>query len=467
MNYALVANPPISYAYLWNPTGNAFIEPTLSSTALAVTSLQSLPAGNGDWQSVSLLNSTSPRSYPIVSFSYIVAYKELNVYGSAMTQDRALALVEFLSYVVHGGQGLAAALNYVPLPPNVVAIDDATISSITYNGLPPSPSAPPPPTPKSFEADLTGLVGWNVEGLSTTLANLLVSHQVSVSVPIGPVSLTPVSESGSFQQSINLSTRIESPGTVTAILQMFETSLLPSFHATPRSSTATGPLMTSINQVLLAKSNDPFYTEWWVNGPLSNGSPVQILNGWTSVTGSENLNLPGIGTRPAWIATSQPNQTLSIMLPSMMGVTAPATSTNIAMNLNLLWSYDKSSDLLLRTVKTATLTIHSVALQNLPNTCYPSCSGSPYTTVTVTNDMSANLNVALLLSSTDISLAKPHPASSTSSLMDLLAGLPWMSAGFAGLAAGAIIGVTVWLTRKYRRTVMPKPTPSSGAAPTF
>lgn len=134
LNYALSANPPMTYAYLWNPTGAKYIEPTLSSSVLAASSLPSLPAGNGNWQAVSLLNSNNPGAYPVVTFSYIMVYQELNVYGSAMSQTRAQALVNFLWFVVHDGQNQATLLSYVALAPLVVANAEATIRLITYNG---------------------------------------------------------------------------------------------------------------------------------------------------------------------------------------------------------------------------------------------------------------------------------------------------------------------------------------------
>jgi phosphate transport system substrate-binding protein len=134
LNYALSTSPPISYAFLWNPTGNSFIAPTLSSTGLAATSLSTLPAGNGNWQTINLLNSNNSGAYPIVTFSYIMVYQELNVYGSAMTQARAQTLVNYLWFVVHDGQNQATPLSFVALPSNVVTNAETTIRSITYNG---------------------------------------------------------------------------------------------------------------------------------------------------------------------------------------------------------------------------------------------------------------------------------------------------------------------------------------------
>jgi phosphate transport system substrate-binding protein len=139
LDYALAAIPPMSYAFLFNPNaapGSNYIEPTLSSTSLAASSISSsyLPAGNGNWTSVSLLNSSNPGAYPIVTFSYIMIYQELNIYGSTMNQARAQALVNYLWFVVHGGQAQAAPLSYVALTSVVVANAEATLRTITYNG---------------------------------------------------------------------------------------------------------------------------------------------------------------------------------------------------------------------------------------------------------------------------------------------------------------------------------------------
>jgi len=121
-------------AAIQNPAAN-WIQPSLSSTESAVQSgaATGLPAGDESWESVSLLNTPDANAYPIVSFTYLLAYKELNVIPE-MTQERATALVQFLGYVVHDGQQLSPGLAYAQLPSNVVQIDEATIQSITFNG---------------------------------------------------------------------------------------------------------------------------------------------------------------------------------------------------------------------------------------------------------------------------------------------------------------------------------------------
>lgn len=460
LDYALSASPPLSYAYLWNPTGNAYIAPSLSSTALAVSTVTNLPAGNGNWQTVTLVNSSNPGAYPIVSFSYIIVYQELNVYGAAMTQNRAADLVEFLTYVVHGGQSLAPALNFAPLTANVASIDDATIKSITYNGqtpspsLPPSPVTTPPPMPTSFQLNLNGNVGWNVEGLDSQQVNLLESHSVGLSVsPIPLITFTPVTESGSFEQSINLSTRVESPGTASGLARSLLTSIAGS-----ASSALGGSSGSAIQTMLTAQASNPDYTEWWVNGPLSNGSPVQIVNGWSSVTGSETLNLgTSLGSRPAWIVTSALSQTFNLNIPNVSSPLGTSSTATASANLSLLWSFDKSSDLLLRNNSTLSLTMHSVT----PTTIFTSVGT---VSATVTRDMAITLDLTMLLSSTNVGSARPHGAST---LTDMFASMPWIPLGIGGLVAGVTAAaLAFWLSKRARTTSSQPPSqPSAPAQP--
>jgi len=121
-------------AKVQNPAGN-FVLPTTVSTehAAQAAASQGLPSGAESWAEVSLLNTEGENSYPIVSFSYIIVYKELNVVPG-MTQEKATALVDFLWYLMHDGQDIAPELSYAQLPANVVEINEDTLKSITYNG---------------------------------------------------------------------------------------------------------------------------------------------------------------------------------------------------------------------------------------------------------------------------------------------------------------------------------------------
>jgi len=125
----------MSYAYLQNIEGR-FIEPTLQTTAAAAAAVApTLPKGDESWFHVSLLNAPGADSYPIASFSYLLVYKDLSVLPT-MTKEKAQALVEFLWWAIHDGQKYASALEYVPLPPEVVAVNEATIKMITFKGEP-------------------------------------------------------------------------------------------------------------------------------------------------------------------------------------------------------------------------------------------------------------------------------------------------------------------------------------------
>ncbi len=93
----------MTVAAVENPSGD-YIMPTLDSTTAAAQAVASsgLPAGDASWSNVDLLNADDPDAYPIVSFTYLLSYKELNVIPG-MTESRATALVQFLWYVIHDG----------------------------------------------------------------------------------------------------------------------------------------------------------------------------------------------------------------------------------------------------------------------------------------------------------------------------------------------------------------------------
>ncbi len=138
LNYALSASPPMTYAAVLNHDLN-YVLPSLATTSYAVSnSTSALPAGNGDWSNVNMLNATGPQTYPIASFVYILVYQELSHIPN-MNLATAEALVSFLYFTVINGQQLASSLSYVPLPQSVLTLDIATLSSVTFNShaLPP------------------------------------------------------------------------------------------------------------------------------------------------------------------------------------------------------------------------------------------------------------------------------------------------------------------------------------------
>lgn len=133
LEYALANN--VAFGKVANTKGT-YILPTLNSTASAIAdATQAFPAGNGDWSNVSILNSPGAADYPITSLTYLLFYQDLGTaYGSGYSQAKAQALVNFLEWAITTGQSYSTALFYVPLPANIVAIDQTTLQGETYNG---------------------------------------------------------------------------------------------------------------------------------------------------------------------------------------------------------------------------------------------------------------------------------------------------------------------------------------------
>lgn len=106
---------------------------TTISAAVQAGASAGLPAGTAQWSSVSIANAiyndTSAKTvYPITTFSYLV------VYQAQGNQQQGIDIVNFLWWVINNAQSAGTSIGYIPLPANVVAIDDATIKTITYDG---------------------------------------------------------------------------------------------------------------------------------------------------------------------------------------------------------------------------------------------------------------------------------------------------------------------------------------------
>lgn len=128
--YAMENDVP--FAQMKNHDGN-FVVASLDTTSSAAAGV-SLPAGDGDWSEVNILDMPGADAYPIASFTYILIYQELYNEESQMNKTAAEELIDFLWWAVHDGQGHADELYYAPLPASVVTINEATIALITYEG---------------------------------------------------------------------------------------------------------------------------------------------------------------------------------------------------------------------------------------------------------------------------------------------------------------------------------------------
>ena len=120
LTYALGNNIP--YAQLKNSAGN-YIAPSLASTTAAANGV-TLP----DDMKVMLTNSADPNAYPIVGFTWILAYV------NQTDKTKGEALVNFLWWAIHDGQQYTEGISYAPLSAAAVTKAENEILSIKYNG---------------------------------------------------------------------------------------------------------------------------------------------------------------------------------------------------------------------------------------------------------------------------------------------------------------------------------------------
>jgi phosphate ABC transporter phosphate-binding protein len=131
LSYALETN--ISYAAIRNQYGKFILPTPKNIKQAALTLIKTFPKGNESWENVSLVNAPGENDYPIVSFSYILIYKNLTKVPG-MNEKKAKELVNFLWWSIHEGQNYSLALGYIPLPNEVIKINEESIRMIKYKG---------------------------------------------------------------------------------------------------------------------------------------------------------------------------------------------------------------------------------------------------------------------------------------------------------------------------------------------
>ena len=120
--YAVKNNLPV--AQIKNASG-AFITPSIDAvTAAAAASAASMP----DDLRISITNAAGAAAYPISSYTYILVYKDQKDAG------KGKALVDFLWWGIHDGEGFAKELQYAPLPADIVKKAEAKINSVASGG---------------------------------------------------------------------------------------------------------------------------------------------------------------------------------------------------------------------------------------------------------------------------------------------------------------------------------------------
>ncbi len=123
----------MSFAYVQNGDGTAFIEPSLDSIFAASQAVaHTLPEPGSDWSKVSLVNAPGDNSYPISSFTYLLVYAEIS--QTTKSKEQAQALVYMIHWMLTTGQSFSPDLLYVPISDTVVKIGMDALSQITYEG---------------------------------------------------------------------------------------------------------------------------------------------------------------------------------------------------------------------------------------------------------------------------------------------------------------------------------------------
>src|ERR671916_650303 len=136
LTYAITTG--MKHASVQNQAGN-FIQGSLDSTRAAVAvAAPSLPAGDQSqsWTNITMVNAPGADSYPIASFSYLLLYKELTTNPGLNNQNKAQNLVDFINWAITDGQQFAPELGYVPLPDQVIQLNQETLRGLTFNGAP-------------------------------------------------------------------------------------------------------------------------------------------------------------------------------------------------------------------------------------------------------------------------------------------------------------------------------------------
>ncbi len=113
--YALQNN--IDYASVKNKAGK-FVKGDLASVTAAAAGAK-MPK---DYR-VSIVNAPGAKAYPISTYTWILAYE-----SNATPQGKALK--SFLEWAIDGGQKLAPALQYAPLPANVRMMVKKTVAEL-------------------------------------------------------------------------------------------------------------------------------------------------------------------------------------------------------------------------------------------------------------------------------------------------------------------------------------------------
>src|SRR5205085_8765750 len=121
--YAKQNNLPT--AAIQNKAGNLVVPSVAAVTAAAAGAAATLPA-NTDYR-ISIVDAPGAESYPISSFTWILAYQHQK------DAAKGKKLVDFLNWALTDGEAEAPELDYPPLPSAMATKVKSRLSTIDFN----------------------------------------------------------------------------------------------------------------------------------------------------------------------------------------------------------------------------------------------------------------------------------------------------------------------------------------------
>ena len=115
----------LKMANIKNKSGK-FIKPTLD--AISLSGEVNIP----DDTRITITNTDAADGYPIVSFTWLIFYKEQSY--SNRTKNQAIGLANLFKWIVKDGQQYCKPLDYSPLPLKAIEKTNHIIDSITFDG---------------------------------------------------------------------------------------------------------------------------------------------------------------------------------------------------------------------------------------------------------------------------------------------------------------------------------------------
>lgn len=127
LEYTYAAQSNLNTVALRNRSG-AFVAPSVASMQAAI------PADmTADLQGT-LLNRPGATSYPIVSLTWLVCYRDQSYDGRS--RERAMAMSDLMTWILGDGQSLVEPLDYAALPENVRKAALAILDQLVWQGKP-------------------------------------------------------------------------------------------------------------------------------------------------------------------------------------------------------------------------------------------------------------------------------------------------------------------------------------------